>query len=101
MTNNRLKIENLDNLQDLTSDQLQVIEGGMTVAEAAPVELEAEARIAHPFPTKPIPLPYPRPYPIPCYPGGGRPHPKLISRKCICTPYPTKDSKLPWCAVIL
>ncbi|MBT9314435.1 hypothetical protein [Leptothoe spongobia] len=110
MVNKRFKIENLDNLEDLTSEELSLIQGGMTIAVAEPqagpteakadsVELQAEELIAYPLPLPPQPIPYP--LPIPCYHGGHRPYPKPKYIPCVCSPYPTKDGDLPWCAVIL
>ena len=70
MANKRLKIENLDNLQELTTEGVSSIEGGLSLGQ------ESDLQIA------PIEsLPQEEPYPL--------------------TFYPTKDGKLPWCAVVL
>lgn len=89
MSSKRLKIENIQNFEELNIEELSSIGGGLTLAES-------EMRIApEAFPEtyprrkpKPYPLPDrdPEPYPLPHYP---------------CSPYPTKRGKLPWCAVIL
>ncbi|MGD1949698.1 MAG: hypothetical protein ACFB14_08640 [Leptolyngbyaceae cyanobacterium] len=104
MEKKRLKIQNLDNLQELTPAEIFAIQGGITAEEVAPVELDVELvdaedrLIYYPLPTDPIP------YPVPC--GGPRPHPRPrrprpIKQRCFRSPYPTKRDDIPWCAVIL
>ena len=98
MSSNRLKIENLDSLQELTFEDSSIIQGGMLAEDAESATLPAEARIA-----------YPLPHPIPCYPlpvahrpRKRKPRPKSdYGHPCVCSPYPTKKGRLPWCAVIL
>ncbi|MEM1255645.1 MAG: hypothetical protein AAGI69_24675 [Cyanobacteria bacterium P01_H01_bin.21] len=106
MANKCLKIENLDNLEELTAEELFFIQGGATVETAKSVEIETagsmrikpEELIAYPLPPHPDPVPLP--LPVPCY-GGRWPYPKPNKIPCVCSPFPTKDGKLPWCAVIL
>ena len=77
MANKRLKIDDLDqtNFQAMTSEEISSLRGGISVLELP------EGRI-HPD------YPYPKPYPQPIQP-------------IPCTNNPTKNGKLPWCAVVL
>ncbi len=66
MSNKRLKIENLESLQELSNEEFSSIQGGLT----AQISLKEEVIISdsyYPQP-KPIPLPYihPCPPPPPC-----------------------------------
>lgn len=99
MPSTRLKIENLDNFQELAFEDSSIIQGGMLAEDAESAEMPAAERIA-----------YPLPHPVPCYPlpvlrrpGKRRkPRPKPdYGHPCVCSPYPTKKGRLPWCAVIL
>jgi hypothetical protein len=92
MTNKRLIIENLDNLQELNHEEFSAIQGGLTLVDGYDIKLPIEERLIYPGPNQPVEL-YPLPeqpikpyYPLPYIP---------------CSPYPTKEGKLPWCAVIL
>ncbi len=101
MTNKRLTIENLDNLEELNTDEVFSIEGGLLIDSSIKaekvdisipekVDISIEDKLIYPVepgpikPFKPYPLPYCRPYPLP-----------------YCHPYPTKGGNLPWCAVVL
>ncbi|NES06104.1 MAG: hypothetical protein F6K22_26825 [Okeania sp. SIO2F4] len=95
MTNKRLKIENLDNLEELNTEEVFSIQGGLSVEfpiediSIEKVDISIKEKLIYPVepgPIKPYPLPYCRPYPLP-----------------YCRPYPTKGGKLqlPWCAVVL
>ena len=82
MATKRLKIEDLQdiNIRELTEEEAASLQGGMLVADER----------YNPY--------YPKPdYPKPDYPPTKPP----IIRPFPCTNYPTKDGKLPWCAVIL
>ena len=99
MTNKRLTIENLDILEELNTEAVLSVEGGMTLADPESERIQSESRLiswptrpfpdgpTRPFPDKPV-KPFPdrpiKPYPLPYYP---------------CSPSPY--GKLPWCAVIL
>ena len=90
MASKRLKIENLDNLQELNAEEVFSIQGGLSEedSELKPSELSLESkRLIYrdfPLPDKPD-FPYSLPdRPLPWIP---------------CSPHP--DGKLPWCAVIL
>ena len=99
MANKCLKIKNLDNLQELSTEGVSSIEGGLSLVQEsdlriAPVEALPQEK-PHPvtfyptkpfYPTRPLPEPIKPYYPLPYYP---------------CSPYPIKEGKLPWCAVIL
>lgn len=100
MPSKHLKIENLDDFQELTLEDACIIQGGITVEEVESPAPQVEERIAYPLPT-PVPIPcYPLPFPR--HPRGRKRQPKRDSHSpCICSPYPTKGGKLPWCAVIL
>ena len=90
MVNKRLKIENLDNLQELTTEGVSSIQGGLSIAGPEP------------YPT--TPKPWPRPKPMPDWPKHDywtKPYQPYPLPHPPCTYYPTKDGKLPWCAVIL
>ncbi|WP_426589444.1 hypothetical protein [Dapis sp. BLCC M229] len=90
MTNKRLKIENLDNLEELNTEEVFSIQGGLLADSpitAEKVDISIEDKLIYPVkpgPIKPYPLPYCRPYPLP-----------------YCHPYPIKDGKLLWCPVVL
>ncbi|MEO0457957.1 MAG: hypothetical protein AAF152_15440 [Cyanobacteria bacterium P01_A01_bin.114] len=97
MESNRLIIRNLDNLQELTPEEVSTIQGSLSIAypeeplPEVPDQPSPKGRVWYPYPRPkrpkyPSPRPYPQPYPIPSIP---------------CSPYPRKDGRLPWCAVIL
>ncbi len=96
MTNKRLIIENLDNLEELNTEEVFSIQGGLLV-DYPVIEEKLDISIAEKvdfsikdkliYPVKPI-----KPYPLPCYPYPLPP---------VCSPYPTKGGNLPWCAVVL
>jgi hypothetical protein len=90
MTNKRLIIENLDNLQEINPEEVFSIQGGLTLVNGDDIKPSVEERLIYPAPSLPVEL-YPRPdqpskpyYPLPNYP-------------CSLKPY----GPLPWCAVIL
>ena len=98
MTNKRLIIENLDNLEELNTEEVFSIQGGLLVdssiiPEKLDISIAEKVDISIPdkliYPVEPGPV---KPYPLPCYPYP-RPYP--------CSPYPIKDWKLSWCAVPL
>ncbi|AOX03848.1 hypothetical protein BJP34_34390 [Moorena producens PAL-8-15-08-1] len=83
-----MKIENLENLQEITIDTLSSVEGGM-LAIRKPID-KAELRIDPDYKRIPIYPCYPPPRPLPCY---TRP-----------VPFPDKEHKvipLRICPVIL
>ncbi len=93
MTNKRMKIENLDNLEELNTEEVFSIQGGFLADSSIEdisiekVDISIEDKLIYPVepvPIKPYPLPYCRPYPLP-----------------YCHPYPIKDEKLLWCPVVL
>ncbi|MEM9088564.1 MAG: hypothetical protein AAGC93_07445 [Cyanobacteria bacterium P01_F01_bin.53] len=91
MKKHRLIIQNLDNLQALSLEEISSVRGSLSIAYPEPAPQPPKDRVYFPdrphpkWPKHPSPRPkpYPRPYPIPC------------------SPYPTKGGSLPWCAVIL
>ena len=93
MANKRMKIENLDNLEELNTEEVFSIQGGLSVEfpiediSIEKVDISIEDKLIYPVEPGPI-----EPYPLPCYPYP-RPYP--------CSPYPIKDWKLSWCAVPL
>ena len=71
MANKRLKIENLDNLQELNAEEVSLLQGGETTLTALKPSREPEHLIYYPDdfkPDKPYPLPVWPPYPYPCKP---------------------------------
>ena len=93
MANKRLKIKNLDNLQELSTDGVSSIEGGLSLVQESDLRIasieSSHQEKSYPlafYPTRPLPEPTKTYYPLPYYP---------------CSLYPIEDGKLPWCAVIL
>ena len=102
MSNKRLKIENLENLQELTTEEFSSIEGGLSLVadpgHALPIEWEPEP-LPHPYPTPIDCYPKPVPKPLPC-------HIKPIEDPIyIDSKYPVKEDDIiihiSWCPVVL
>ncbi len=98
-------IENLDTLQDLSTEAAPAVQGGM-MAHIDGLDLDGVfKKIGRPFPGPTIrphcpiggfPRPRPLPMPIPVHPAPPT-HPPVISPICGNDPH----GPLPWCAVIL
>ncbi|MDJ0621152.1 MAG: hypothetical protein QNJ63_31185 [Calothrix sp. MO_192.B10] len=94
MSNKRLKIENLENLQELNGEEVFSIQGGLSLEAKVQVDsVETDQLITDKLiyvdPEKPVYEPYPLPpYPYPCYPT--KPHIKpsddgsIIAYPCYC-----------------
>ncbi len=54
MSNQRLKIENLENLQEITTEEFSAIQGGMLAVQEYSITIDWEP---HPLPYDPYPLP--------------------------------------------
>lgn len=83
MTSQRLRIENLDNLQEVTPEEFSSIQGGLSIAidykEVSDKDIPKKEipviDICYPLPLpprcyplpKPLPKPYPKPLPRPCW----------------------------------
>ncbi|NEP19270.1 MAG: hypothetical protein F6J97_20635 [Leptolyngbya sp. SIO4C1] len=96
----RLAINNLENLQPLTAEDLIAIQGSLSLIDE-PIAVEADQPDNQPpeAPTSEALF-----YPLPPYPPKPVPHPKPYEPwppYYPCSPFPTKDGRLPWCAVIL
>ena len=87
MANKRLKIENLDNLQELNAEEVSLLQGGEAELKALEPSVEPE-RLIYVDPDNPKPY-----YPLPVWP----PYP--------CKPYPIKSKDgialLHWCPIAL
>ncbi|MDJ0796776.1 MAG: hypothetical protein QNJ51_08040 [Calothrix sp. MO_167.B12] len=69
MSNKRLKIENLENLQELNGEEVFSIQGGLSLAAEVQVESIETDQLIYVDPEKPVYKPHPwPPYPYPCYP---------------------------------
>ena len=98
MASKRLKIENLDNLQELNAEEVFSIQGGLSEEDselkASELSVESKRLIYRDFPY-PLPDKPDFPYPLPDRPT--KPYWSLPHIPCSLRP----DGKLPWCAVIL
>jgi hypothetical protein len=98
VTNKRLKIENLDNLQELNPEEVFSIQGGGAELKASELSVEPQGLIApesliyvDPENPKPYPLPiwppYPcKPYPINPYPIKGKEGTVLLHQPLLYCP---------------
>ena len=94
-----MKIENLENLQELTTEEFSSIQGGLSIVKPDHI---IDWKLDEPLPLpdpKPLPHPEPIPHPLPVY----------CYHKPISYPISSFTGvkehqisfKLPWCAVIL
>ena len=76
MSNKRMKIENLENLQEVTTEEFSSIQGGLSVINIHeqiiigpdhPIDFHPKP-LPHPFPIHCHPKPIPRPWPIDFHP---------------------------------
>ncbi|MDJ0796777.1 MAG: hypothetical protein QNJ51_08045 [Calothrix sp. MO_167.B12] len=57
MSNKRLKIENLENLQEITTEEFSAIQGGMLAVQEYSIAIDWDDWEPHPLPYDPYPLP--------------------------------------------
>ena len=87
MASKRLKIENLEYLDPLNTEEVFRLQGGEGKSRIPEPKSLIYVDAENPMPKRPPERPkWPIYHPLPHYP---------------CSHYPTKNGKLPWCAVIL
>ena len=106
MANKRLQIENLDNLQDLTIEEVSSLQGSLRLIDEYKGDFvvdDGNGPVIEPPPGGPGEPMLPD-YPLPPVKKGRRPRPCSIKpyypiKPPICSPEPYKE--IPWCPVIL